>query len=154
MLWINTICQLLLFLHPQGPHIMKKHYIKGKYYCWDAVKACAHTQTHRFAHTRVTASNCTVTAQQRLLVHLCTKRVINTKTHRINCSLWLYCGSYLSLVQSILISDVNYPYDSKQLICFVFYPLHPPVTLAYLFPRRSILSLFLPKGLINCRMQV
>lgn len=115
---------------------------------WDA-----HTNTQLDAR-QVTTSSCTVIAQQRLLVHLCTKRVINTKTHRINCSLWLYCGSYLSLMQSILIRDVNYPCDSRQLICFVFFPLHSPATPAYQFPRRSILSLFLPKGLINCRQWV
>lgn len=149
MLWINTICQLLLCLHPQGPHIMKNITQKANITGGKQLER-AHTNTE-LDPRQVTTSSCTVIAQQRLLVHLCTKRVINTKTHRINCSLWLYCGSYLSLMQSILIRDVNYPCDSRQLICFVFFPLHPPATPAYQFPRRSILSLFLPKGLINCR---
>lgn len=104
---------LALSPSPRATHY-EKHYIKGKQE--------THTQTHRAGAEKVTTSNCIVIAQQRLLVHLCTKRVINTKTHWINYSLWLYCGSFLSLVRSILIRDVNYLCNSRQLICFVFSP--------------------------------
>lgn len=111
---------LALSPSPRAIHY-EKRYIKGKYHCWDAVSRRTRANTQIDAH-KVTTPNCTVIAQQKLLVRLCTKRVINTKTHRINCSLWLYCGSFLSLPRSILIRDVNYPCNSRQLICFVFSP--------------------------------
>jgi len=72
-------------------------------------------------------------------------------------SLWFYCGSSLSFLQSISIRVVNYLNNSRQLICFVHpRPTLPPAISNYLFSRRRILilSLFLPNGLINCTVQV
>lgn len=136
---------LALSASPKAIHF-EKHYITGKYYCWDAVSHQTNTEEEQPS----------IVWRNRFANHQ-EKTVINTETPRINGS--LYCGSFLSLMQSILIRDVNYPCNSRQIISFVFslpprtqvirckpQPIHSQGSPSFYFS--------LPKGLINCRVHV
>lgn len=135
----------------------KNHHIKGEYYCWDT--QAPEKKKHTVKKKKKTPLLFIVIAQQKSPRSRFHREKLLTKAHRVNCSPWLYCGTFLSCMRSILIRDVNYLCNSRQLICFVFSPLpsppHPPATPTLSISKEApYFHFFLPKGLINCTEQV